>query len=132
LASAQGRAQDGDVARHEQRVYECILGCGGWHLTSREFVTTKRVPVKAQSVKRQREQRQRAKMLRDTFGPNPSCARCGGPADDAHELLSRARGGSIVDPRNIVPVCRACHSWITTHPAEAAAEGWALSRKDSA
>lgn len=109
-----------------------LCECGRWHLGHANRLT-RHSPLKAQSVKRQREQRLRAKMLRETFGPNPSCARCGGPADDAHELLSRARGGSIVDPRNIVPVCRACHSWITTSPVEAEAEGWALhSWEDSA
>lgn len=118
------------IGRDHLAPYECAT-CGLWHLGHANRLT-RHSPIKAQSVKRQREQRLRAKMLRDTFGPNPSCARCGGPADDAHELLSRARGGSITDPANCVPLCRADHSWITTHPVEAAAEGWALSRKDSA
>jgi hypothetical protein len=51
---------------------------------------------------------------------------CGRWADDAHELLSRARGGSIVDPDNIRPVCRDHHDWITGNPKAAEAAGYAL------
>ena len=54
-----------------------------------------------------------------------ACAMCGGRADDLHELRSRARGGDITDPENCVPLCRRCHSRVTTEPAWAAANGWA-------
>jgi hypothetical protein len=52
---------------------------------------------------------------------------CDGRAVDVHELLSRARGGSILDETNCVAVCRSCHDWATAHPAEATAAGWLLS-----
>lgn len=45
------------------------------------------------------------------------------PASDLHEILTRARGGSIVDPKNLLHVCRPCHDWITDHPREAAELG---------
>lgn len=48
--------------------------------------------------------------------------RCMGPFD-FHEVLTRARGGSITDPDNILMVCRFHHDWITDHPVEAAAHG---------
>jgi 5-methylcytosine-specific restriction endonuclease McrA len=51
------------------------------------------------------------------------CVRCGGMAQDAHEVVSRARGGSIVDRENIVPLCREDHRWVTEHPLEAEREG---------
>lgn len=36
---------------------------------------------------------------------------------DIHELVSRGRGGSIVDEKNLLAVCRfPCHSRITTPP----------------
>lgn len=38
---------------------------------------------------------------------------------DGHEVWTRGRGGSIVDPSNIMFVCRPAHSWIGDHPAEA-------------
>lgn len=90
-----------------------------------------RKPLPAVSNKRAKENRERSKALRDTFGQHPLCARCGRRADDAHELLSRARGGSIVDPANIAPLCRQDHRWVTENPAEAAAEGWVLSAGDA-
>lgn len=50
---------------------------------------------------------------------------CNGWAVDAHELLSRGRGGSITDPANVAPVSRECHRWITEHPDDAEAAGLA-------
>jgi hypothetical protein len=55
------------------------------------------------------------------------CVRCGRMAQDAHEVVSRARGGSIVDRENIVPLCRLCHDFITCNPLLAEREG--LSKK---
>lgn len=57
------------------------------------------------------------------------CQRCwSAPAVDVHELLSRGRGGSITERENVVPLCRPCHDWITTHPAAAQHDGWLLSQ----
>lgn len=50
---------------------------------------------------------------------------CSGPMD-CHELVSRARGGSIVDPANVVLLCRRIHDFVTTHPAEAHRLGLSL------
>jgi hypothetical protein len=46
---------------------------------------------------------------------------CGRPechrrADDLHEPLSRARGGSITDEANVRPLARECHDEITLGP----------------
>lgn len=70
-------------------------------------------PLNPVSDKRRKANRERARMAVDVFGANPPCARCGRPADDLHELLSRARGGSITDPGNCVPLCRDCHDDVT-------------------
>ena len=53
---------------------------------------------------------------------------CGRPdchrrADDGHELLSRARGGSITDEANVRPLSRECHAEITLGPDWAYAAG---------
>jgi 5-methylcytosine-specific restriction endonuclease McrA len=80
------------------------------------------------SRKRQAENRERRRVVVEAFGTDPECFVCGRPADDAHELLSRARGGSITDVSGIRPVCRGCHNRITTEPAWAAEHGYALSR----
>lgn len=133
IALSAGRYADGDVSRQEQRAYECAgdNACGGWHVSSKTRYSAPRTPIPAQSAKRRVEQAERTRALRAVFGTNPICARCGGPADDCHELLSRARGGSITDPANLVALCRPCHTWVTTEPAQAAAAGWALSRSNT-
>lgn len=61
-----------------------------------------------------------AEMLHDAI-----CARCEKRrASEVHELLSRARGGSILDRDNCVALCHDCHFWVTTHPKEALESGW--------
>lgn len=76
------------------------------------------------SRKRARENRQRAAMADrrwpDRRDGTVMCG-CGRPechrrADDLHELLSRARGGSITDEANTVPLARECHAEITLGP----------------
>ena len=67
--------------------------------------------------------RRRALIARMQEDGRPSCVNCGAPAEDLHEVKTRARGGSISDPANVVPLCRTCHTWVTTHPLEAHAEG---------
>lgn len=73
------------------------------------------------SKKRARVNRVRRKNLIAAFGPDPMCKfpGCFRWADDAHEVLSRARGGSVTDPANVAPLCRGHHDWVTTHPSEA-------------
>lgn len=80
--------------------------------------------MRAVSKKRARVLRERRK-LTDAMKANgrPSCVNCGRPADDAHELLSRARGGSLTDPANVVAICRQCHIFATEHPLEAGEMG---------
>lgn len=97
-----------------------------------------RTPINPISDTRREENRERRKAVDAAFGPHPQCVAgpilrhvtgevdCGAVADDAHELLSRGRGGSITDPTNIVPLCRRHHNWITTHPHEAECCGLAL------
>lgn len=81
--------------------------------------------LRAVSVKRQRENRERRAMVAAmTGGERPLCAAwlavqpewCTRWADDAHEPLSRARLGSITDPANCRFLCRACHDVITFRP----------------
>lgn len=83
-------------------------------------------PLKQTSDHRRREDRERAPILK-ALREGPCQARldgCLGRATDGHEILSRARGGSITDPRNVIGVCRPCHSWITTHPKQATELGF--------
>lgn len=45
---------------------------------------------------------------------------------DVHEIKTRARGGSIVDPENCLALCRNCHTWITENPAWALENGFVV------
>ena len=83
-----------------------------------------RQPIKPVSVQRQAENRVRRAMA-DRLWPDRregtvmcGCGRpeCQRPADDLHEPLSRARGGSITDEGNAIPLSRHCHDEITFRP----------------
>ncbi len=77
----------------------------------------RRTPLRAVSVKRQRENRERRAMADQRWpdGEVPACVVpwCRRLADDLHEPLTRARGGSITDEDNTVPLCRGHHDDLT-------------------
>ena len=91
----------------------------------------RRTPLRQFSPKRAKRQRLRQQMVRDELARRELCeagavithaghnARCHGFAIELHEPLTRARGGSSLDPANTVAICRACHDWIHVNPAAA-------------
>lgn len=83
----------------------------------------RRTPLRKRSKKTAKLYRQRGVYVAEYLTEHPACVLCGMRADDVHEPLTRARGGSILDPANSVPVCRSCHSWIHDHDAEATVLG---------
>ncbi len=116
--------------RHETRAYAC-RACSGWHLTSRATARASR-PLRARSTSVQRTYRAaRRPLVAALLAQHPACQLridgvCTHRAVDVHELLSRARGGSITDPANCRTTCRPCHDYVTTHPADAQRLGLAL------
>lgn len=89
-------------------------------------------PIPRESTKRKITNRERRSVLAEVVHGKACAAQldgCSGMATDGHELLSRARGGSITDPDNIVPLCRSCHRFVTEHPAWAQEHGWARRRE---
>lgn len=85
--------------------------------------------LRQRSRKMQRTYVERRALVARLLEAEPICQRCHQARSvDVHELLSRARGGSITDETNCRTLCRLCHYWITTHPAVAEAEGWAKSQ----
>lgn len=54
-------------------------------------------------------------------------ATCTYVGTDLHEILTRARGGSIIDPDNILLLCRECHGFITSQPAWSKENGFVVS-----
>ena len=64
------------------------------------------------------------------------CRRCGGPGTNTQHRVARGMGGTsrvqVNDLSNLVTVCGSgttgCHGWMTAHPADAYATGWAVRR----
>lgn len=81
--------------------------------------------LRAQSSKqRSRYRRRRLMLRREHTRPICSVPWCARPADDAHEILTRARAGAIDDENNVAPLCRPHHDEITrTEPQWAYEEG---------
>jgi len=109
----------------------------------------RRTPLRRVSLKRQRLMQQRRVFVADQLARRPDCEAgplirtgneavagygattpCRRRAVDIHEPLTRARGGSILDPANTVAVCRGCHDWIHTHPESATRLGLLRSQHD--
>jgi len=92
-----------------------------------------REPINPVSTKRARENRERAAMA-DRLWPDrregtvmcavPWCPRL---ADDLHEPLTRARGGSITDEDNAEPLCRQHNHDLAQKPESQL--GWAYDLK---
>ena len=81
--------------------------------------------MKARSRKMTKIYVERRKLVAEMLEQHPICLRCKlQRSTEVHEILSRARGGSILDKENCAPLCHACHHWITTNPKDAHAEGW--------
>ncbi len=60
---------------------------------------------------------ERRKLVEKLLKEHPQCEAqvpdvCTGKSVDLHEVLARSQGGSILDPSNIICVCRECHDFI--------------------
>lgn len=88
-----------------------------------------RTPLRAVSLRRQRENRERRRVVAAMYEAQPWCARCGktNVALAGHEMLGRSQGGDLTKPD--VLLCNECNGWCEDHPVEAAAAGWKISRK---
>ena len=80
--------------------------------------------MRFRSQEREKEYRVRRRLVRELLD-DAICERCqAARATEVHEVLSRARGGSILDRANCRALCHDCHRWVTEHPADAVASGW--------
>lgn len=88
--------------------------------------------VKYRSKKQAELYKQRRPLVEEMLREQPGCQACiiraaylkqatvnQRPATDVHELKRRSQGGSILDRKNLITICRPCHNWVTTHPHEA-------------
>jgi hypothetical protein len=87
----------------------------------------RRKPLNAMSANRRRVAPLRAALVASELALRPRCEVCGiKPSGTLHEKLTRARGGSILDPENTVAVCvgpGSCHDRIHDNPAWATEMG---------
>ena len=89
----------------------------------------KRGRLNRQSKKRAAIAPQRREFVAEYLASHPVCEAylpdvCRFEACDVHEIKTRARGGSILDPDNVVALCRACHTQITGDPKWAEENGY--------
>jgi hypothetical protein len=96
----------------------------------------KRTPLRAKSAKRERQDREFAKIRVFVMERDGGCQlarrsahsiwqagdwrhRCEGPLDP-HHVVPVARDVTLrLDMNNLVVLCRSAHSWVHAHPAEA-------------
>lgn len=87
--------------------------------------------LRQQSRKRRKTMPARARCVREVMaraGGRCEWQFCDQAATDVHEILSRARGGSPLDPANALAVCRWHHDFCHANPKLAASVGWMLSQ----
>lgn len=85
-------------------------------------------PLRPVSANRRADNRERRRVVFAIFGDAPVCAvpGCGRLADDVHEPVTRARGGSILSADNMAPLCRPHHTEISDLQPEWAYEAGLL------
>ena len=61
------------------------------------------------------------------------CVRCLRAANDVHHRKLRGMGGSelLNTPDNLISVCRKCHSWMHSHPADSYNSGYLVHSWDN-
>lgn len=84
----------------------------------------RRTPLKARSAKRELLYESRRALVARLLLERPYCEVCHEEASvHIHEVLSRARGGSILDESNCLAVGSSCHRRIHDNPKWAEAHG---------
>ena len=89
----------------------------------------KRTPLAKRSKKTQDIYKDRIPLVKRLLTERPWCEACPifaihdglvvynrRPSVDIHELKRRSQGGSILDEKNLMAVCRICHRRIGEHP----------------
>lgn len=104
----------------------------------------RRTRLRPVSKKREKVNRARRELVAGLLAQRPRCEardlifvvddkhRCNLWSCDIHEVVTRARGGSILDPDNCRAICRACHDWIHDHPKQATSIGLLASKPPNA
>ena len=98
--------------------------------------------IRKRSKKKEEEYKLRRPFVEEILSKYPVCQACPvfakhdekltyrrNRSKDVHELIRRSQGGSILDPENVLAVCRPCHTRIGNYPQLAfdlglAKHGW--------
>lgn len=98
--------------------------------------------MRHRSAKKEAEYRLRRPLVARLLEERPWCEACPvfakhdekvtysrNPGRDVHEIVRRSQGGSILEEKNLLVVCRPCHQRIGNYPQLAfdlglAKEGW--------
>ena len=100
----------------------------------------KRSPLNNRSKKMSEKYVERRALVKELLSEQPYCEAClifavkdgkqgvvqVNDTQDIHELVNRSQGGSILERKNLMAVCRPCHTRITISPKEAEALGMHL------
>lgn len=94
------------------------------------------VSLRARSPRMVRLYVGRRRLVADLLAARPFCEvrwdhLCAVTAVEVDERLSRAQGGSILDPDNCQPTCRPCHEAKHANPGEAVRRGLTVQRRAS-
>jgi len=95
--------------------------------------------MRYRSKKQETIYRQRRPLVERLLRERPACEACPvfaaydgavvynrRPSSDIHELKRRSQGGSILEERNLLSICRQCHTNIGNNPALSESLGLAL------
>ena len=96
-------------------------------------------PIRSRSKKTEKIYVKRRKFVAEFLEKHPWCQRCYeafpetqsfvNRSTEVHEVISRARGGDILEEDNCRALCHECHMWIHAHPRQATLDGWLKSGK---
>ena len=107
--------------------------------SDKELKRGKRLPQRSEKTKEVYIDRR--DIVRRLLSERPNCEACQAFAIydkrwcnprgsvDIHEILSRARGGSVLEEENLLAVCRPCHQRITENPELSEYLGLAVSSR---
>lgn len=89
----------------------------------------RRTPIRRRSKATEAVYRERRALVARLLEERPWCEFCKTARSTViHEVITRARGGDILDPVNCRALCHESHAWIHDNPLQATAEGWLKKR----
>lgn len=88
----------------------------------------KKTRVRNRSKKTQILYIERRKIVERMVGGSCEYPGCKNLGTEVHEILTRGRGGSILDETNLALLCHECHRLITDNPVHASEIGLLRSR----